>query len=336
MPTSNPTPSDVHVNQPLTNISIAYMQDTKEFIATQVFPNVPVAKNSDVYFVFPKGEWFRSEARERGLGAESAGTRFSVDKAPAYNATVKAVHVDIDDQLRANQDSPLDLDSASSERVTRGLLLRRERDFAAHYFTTGLWTGSDTGTDVTPSTAWDADNSTPIKDIRNQMSAMKTKTGFRPNKLVIGEDVWDAIQDNADFLDRISISRDKIVTLDLLATVLGLPPGGVLVAGAIQNIAVEGAAADSMEMLFHDGALLVYAADRPSLMMPSAGYTFSWTGYLGASADGLRILRFRMQHLRSDRIEGEMAYDLQTVAADLGVFFTGVLTPPGQPGPGGA
>jgi hypothetical protein len=327
MPTSNPTPSDVHVNQPLTNISIAYMQDVTEFIATQVFPNVPVAKNSDVYFMFPKGEWFRTEARERPLGSESAGTRFGVDKSPAYNATVKALHVDVDDQLRANQDSPLDLDSASAELVTRGLLLRREKDFADKFFTTGVWTGSSTGGDITPSTKWDASNSTPIKDIRTEMRSLKTKTGFRPNKLILGEDVWDAIQDNGDFLDRISIGRDKVVTLDLLATVLGLPPGSVLIAGAIQNVAIEGApSGDDLRFLFEDAALLVYAAQRPSLMMPSAGYTFSWTGYLGASADGLRMLRFRMQHLRSDRIEGEMAYDLNLVASDLGVFFEDVLT----------
>lgn len=327
MPTSNPTPSDVHVNQPLTNISVAYMQNTKEFIATQVFPNVPVAKNSDVFFVFPKGQWFRTEARERPLGSESAGTRFDVEKAPAYNATVKALHVDIDDQLRANQDAPLDLDMASSELVTRGLLLRREKDFADKFYTTGVWTGSTTGTDITPGTKWNASGSTPIKDIRAQMRSLKTKSGFRPNKLILGEDVWDALQDSPDFLARISITRDQIVTLDLLATVLGLPPGGVLLAGAIQNVAIEGApSGEDLRLLFQDAALLCYAADRPSLMMPSAGYTFSWTGYLGASADGLRMLRFRMQHLRSDRIEGEMAYDLNVIASDLGVFFNDVLT----------
>lgn len=326
MPTSKPTPSDVHVNQPLTNISIAYMQDQSEFIATKCFPNVPVAKNSDVYFVFPKGEWFRTEARERPMGSESAGTRFSVEQSPAYHARVKSLHIDIDDQVRSNADAPIDLDTTVSELVTRGLLLRREKDFADKYFTTGVWTGSTTGTDIVPSTKWNAASSTPIKDIRAQMRSIKTQSGFRPNRLILGEDVWDAIQDNADFLDRIAITRDKIVTLDLLASVLGLPQGGILLAGAIQNIAVEGApTGDDLKLLFEDAALLCYAAERPSLMMPSAGYTFSWTGYLGAAADGMRMLRFRMQHLRSDRVEGEMAYDQQVVASDLGVYFNDVL-----------
>lgn len=318
-----PTPSDVHVNAPLTNIAIAYLQDQSEFIADRVFPNVPVNKQSDRYFTFPKGNWFRSEARPRGLSQESAGSGFEIDSTPTYMANVQALHKDIDDQLRANADAPLNLDAASTEFVTRGLMLRREKDWAGKYFTTGIWTGSSTGGDITPTTKWDATNSTPIKDIRTEMLAVKTKTGFRPNALVLSELVWAALQDNADFLDRIAVTQRKIVTTELLASVLGIE--NVFVAGAVENVAAEGAA-DDLHMMFGKQALLVYAAPRPSLMMPSAGYTFSWTGYLGAGANGLRMLRFRLQHLRSDRVEGEMSYDMKLVAAELGAFFTAVIS----------
>jgi hypothetical protein len=317
-----PTPSDVHVNAPLTNISVAFLQDQTEFIADKVFPNVPVAKQSDRYFTFPKGQWFRTEARERGLSQESVGSGFDVDSTPTYQCNVKALHKDIDDQLRANQDAPLNLDAASTEFVTRGLLLRREKDWATKYFKDGVWKGSTTGGDITPSTLWSAGGSKPIADIRAQMSAMKRKTGFRPNKLVLAEDVWTILQDNGDFLDRIAITQRKIVNIDLLASVLGIEE--VLIAGAIENIAAE-KAVDDLRFMFQKCALLCYAAPRPSLMMPTAGYTFSWTGYLGASANGLRMLRFRMQSLRSDRIEGEMAYDNKLVADELGVYFKNVI-----------
>ena len=42
----NPTQSDLHVNVPLTNVSVAYMQDKATFIADKVFPRVPVQKQS--------------------------------------------------------------------------------------------------------------------------------------------------------------------------------------------------------------------------------------------------------------------------------------------------
>jgi hypothetical protein len=318
-----PTQSDVHVNRPLTNISVAYLQDLNEFVADKVFPNVPVMKQSDRYFLYEKQQWFRTDAQKRGVGQESAGSGFEIDNTPNYFCDVYALHKDIDDQIRANADAPINMDADATEFVTRGLALRKEKDWASTYFTTGIWTGSSTGTDIVPSTKWDASGSTPIKDIRAQMAAMKAKTGFYPNILLLAEDVWLALQDNADFLDRIAITQRKIVTLDLLASVLGIDR--VLSASAVEDSANEGATA-SMNFLFTDDAALYYAQPRPSLMKPSAGYIFSWTGYLGASAMGNRIKRLRNDLTSCDRIEGEMAYDMKLVASDLGAFFDGCLT----------
>jgi len=68
-------------------------------------------------------------------------------------------------------------------------------------------------------------------------------------------------------------------------------------------------------------ALLVYSAPSPGLMVPSAGYMFSWNGLLGSGAMGNRIKNFRMEHLASDRIEGELAFAAELVSAQLGCFF---------------
>ena len=60
-------------------------------------------------------------------------------------------------------------------------------------------------------------------------------------------------------------------------------------------------------------------------MTPSAGYIFNWTGYLSGGFGAMDIRKFRMEHLKSDRVEGELAYDLKQVAADLGYFFDGIV-----------
>jgi hypothetical protein len=67
-------------------------------------------------------------------------------------------------------------------------------------------------------------------------------------------------------------------------------------------------------------ALLAYAPASPSLMTPSAGYTFTWNGYLGGNSEGIKIKRFRMEHIASDRVEAEMTYDMKVVCPDMGVF----------------
>jgi hypothetical protein len=71
--------------------------------------------------------------------------------------------------------------------------------------------------------------------------------------------------------------------------------------------------------------LLGYRAARPARNAPSAGYTFSWNGYLGASAFGGRIKKFRMEAISCDRIEIEMAYDYKIVAPELGQFYSAVV-----------
>lgn len=44
-----PTVNDVHLDSAMTQISIAYKNGA--YIASQIFPVVPVAKKSDKYFV---------------------------------------------------------------------------------------------------------------------------------------------------------------------------------------------------------------------------------------------------------------------------------------------
>lgn len=317
-----PTAGDVHVNAPLTSISIAFLQDQSSFVARKVFPVVPVSKQSDRYYVYDKKQWFRSDAKPRAPGSESAGSGFTVDNTPTYYAGVRAVHKDVDDQIRANADAAINPDRDATEFVTRDLMLEQELDWASKYFSTGIWTGSTTGTDVTPGVLWSATNSTPIEDMRAEIRAVQKKTGFKANTAVLAPDVWDIVQDHPDFLERIKFTQRAIVTVDLLAGVLGLD--NVYIAEAIADAAEEGAAED-LDFVFSKSLLLAYSAPRPSLLHPSAGYTFAWSGLFGANAAGMRISRFRMEHLKSDRVEGEAAYDHKLVAPECGAFMLNVI-----------
>ncbi len=318
-----PTASDVHVNAPLTTISVAWMQNQSEFVADKVFPVVNVQKQSDRYYVYDRDNWFRAQAEKRALASESVGSGFTVDNTPTYFADVYAIHKDVDDQIRANQDSVIDIDRDATEFCSRDLMLKKELTWAARYFTTGVWTGSTTGSDVTPGILWDALGATPIEDLRAELLATKQRTSFRANKIVMGEEVWSVLQDHPDFLERIKFTQTAIVVTSLLAAVLGVDE--VLIAGGVQNISIEGAAED-MQFIFGKSVLLVYAAPRAGLLTPTGGYTFAWTGLFGAGALGTRTMRFRMEHLKSDRVESEMAYDQKVVAPEMGSFMVGVIS----------
>lgn len=326
---AQPTGSDIHVNRPLTNISVAYMQRTDTFIADKVFPAIPVEKKSDSYYKYDKGAWFRTNAQDRAPATESAGTGYGVTT-DTYGAKVKAVHKDVSDDDRANQDSPvIDLDRDATEFVTRDLLLRRELDWATRFFAAGVWdagntdqTGVAAGPGANQFLQWNNSASTPIEDITASRMSIGEKTGYPPNTLVIGPRVFEKWKNHTEFLDRIKYTQTGIVTLALIAAALELDR--VLVPMVVNNTAAEGAA-DAMSFAYGKSALLCYAAPSAGLLLPTAGYTFNWTGYLGASAAGTRIKRFRMEAIASDRVEGEIAYDQKVVATDLGQFFASAV-----------
>lgn len=320
---AQPTRSDVHVNRPLTNISIAYIQKAADFIADKVFPNVPCAKQSDIYFIYDKGYWFQTQAKQRADATESAGSGYQLSQ-DTYSAKVWAVHKDVGDQVRANADIPLDMDRDATLYVTQQLLLRKEKEFVTKYLAPSIWTGGPGGIDYVPSTKWNTTNGNPIADIDTLKSYVKSQTGFLPNTLVVTNDVFFAIKNNAQVLDRIKYTQRAIVTEDLLAALFGVDK--FLVASAVEDTANIAAATQTFGFLSSNKALLVYSAPAPSILAPSGGYTFSWQGLYGAGAMGNRVSQFRMEQLKADRIEGEMAFDMKLVGADLGVLCTSVLS----------
>ena len=333
-----PTLQAVHVNRPLTNISQAYMQDASDYIADKIFPIVPVQKQSDRYFIYLKGDWFRDEAQVRAPGTESAGGGYNLDNTPTYYAPVYAFHKDVDPQIRANSDVPLDADRDATLFITHRLLLKREILVQNTVLATSTWTGSTTGGDITPNPQWNLANSTPLEDIEAQIWSIKQQTAKFPNRFVLGPRVWEVLKNHDEVVQRIKYTQRGVVTTDLLASLIA-PPGvtnfQVLVASAIQNLAAqtvpETQTTQALNMQFiapTKSALLLYAEPDPGIMVPSAGYIFTWVGLLGAGAFGSRISQIPapLLGIGTTRTEGELAFGVKIVGSDLGMYFLNAVS----------
>lgn len=319
-----PGPGDVHVDRPLTNISLAFLQSAEGFVADRVFPRVPVAKQTDSYFTYDRGMFNRDEMEQRAPAAESAGVTYSVST-DSYACKVWALHVDIADQTRANADNPINLDREAAELLSLKALINRENQWAATHFVTGAWTHERAGVSGAPAGTqfqrFDEDASTPIEVVRERVRTVHGSTGFRPNVGVMGRAVYDALLDHPDIvgrLDRGQTTGPAQVMRQNLAALFELDE--VLVMDAIENTAVEGAT-NSHDFIGGKNMLLAYRPASPGVMVPAAGYTFTWSGLLGAGALGTRISRMRMDSRKADRVEIEQALDHKQVAADLGAFL---------------
>jgi hypothetical protein len=319
---AQPSINQVHIDAILTNISVAYMQMAENFIADKVFPVVPVDKKSDKYFTYTKNDWFRDEAQRRADATESAGSGYSLSTA-SYSADVWAFHKDVGDQTKANADAPLNPLREASEFVTQRLLLRREVQFVSDYITTGVWGKDYTGVAGAPSTdefkQWsDYTNSDPIEDVEGGKAQILSTTGFEANTLVLGYETFRKLRHHPDIVDRIKYTSSSVVTSDMLARMFEVDR--VLVAKSIRATNNEGATG---AYSFNVGkvAWLGHVAPNPGLLTPSAGYIFSWTGVSGGLGQTIGVSQIRMDSLKADRVEAEVAFDNKVVASDLGVYF---------------
>lgn len=325
----NPTPGDVHVNVPLTNISIAMVQSESAFVAARVFPNIPVSKQSDRYYTYERGEFNRDEMVERAPATESVGGGYTVDATPTYFAPRYSFHKDIPDEVRANADSVLMPDREAVMYVTHKALIKREKLFTEKYLT-DVWATKNTGVASSPTGSqvlqWNDANSDPIKNVRDAKTGMLERTGFEPNKLVLGRRVYDALVDHPDIIDRVKYGQTAGApakgTLNALRDLLEIDE--ILVMNAIENTAKEGQT-PSHSFIGGKNALLAYAAPSPGLMTATAGYTFSWTGLMGAGQQGNRIRQFRLERIDSDRVEIDMCFDQKLVSNELGHFFPTIV-----------
>lgn len=344
------TAAQVHVDAPLTDISVAFLQAADNYLAARVFPVVPVAKQSDVIFRHSPGDLLRDEAEIRAPGAESAGSAVSIDHTLQYYCANYSLHEDVADQIAANADHPLAPKKDAAENVTQKLITKSEVVWATNFFRSGVWTTDWTGAvGGTPGTAaplwWGNANANPCLDIDVAIQTIQGLTGYLANTVVLSPDVFYVCKNHPNVIDRIKYTipwaqfTGAHATAEMLAALWGVKR--VLVAWAVRNTSGEGVAT-AISNLFTNGVFVCYAADAPGIRKPSAGYTFAWNGYIGStggyqggspSGGGvgpavpyIRMKQYRMEHLDSDRVEGDMPIDHRQVSADLGLFIDHVLS----------
>lgn len=330
------TPSAVHIDAPLTNLTIAFLQDANGFIADRVFPKVSVAKKSDKYYIYNRADFNRVgqvQARAPRTQAPRVGMSLSQD---TYLTEVFSLATDFDFETLANEDAALDIRSAGAQMLTHQLLIDREIKWASTYFTGGVWGTDWDGVSGSPSTnqvrQWsDYNNSTPIQDVTTIMRTVQLRSGgFKPNVMVVGKEVRDVLVNHPTILARLNggatVTNTALVTDAKLAEIFGVED--FMVMETVRNNGLEGLA-ESNAFIGGKAVAFYYRPRAAGLMIPSAGYTFTWDELENASGYGIAIKSYRGDYLAIDGVaevlEANLAYDHKVVSADLGAFIDTVI-----------
>ena len=309
----------------LTDYSVGWSQDQSNFISAASSTNIPVTKESAKFPVFPRGYFWRDEARVRPLGGRPAQVGYKIGQ-DTYLAEEWALETTVDDRERQNVDFFVNPDQIGVELLQQKMLIREDRIWASKFFQPGVWSVEEIGgTDFTP---FNDAASDPIGVVDRLKDEMALQTGKMPNTLILGVNVKRALRTNADIVDRVKYTQRGIADDALLAALFEVDT--VKVARAVYNAADEIADPNDpdggldMQWITDPNAMwLGHVAPTGGLKTPTAVARFAWTGLIpGATAqNGGVITRGRDGRAYTDWIHSRMAFDLKQVSADLGIYI---------------
>lgn len=316
---ASPTLQQVHIQAALADLSIAYRQERPP-VSDRIFPRVNVAKQADKFFVWNKGDMWRSEAKRRAPGTlfPRMGVRLSTDN---YSVEQYALEYEIPDEIRANQDAAVDIEETGTMTLTDQLSLIKDLRFATDFFaSTSGWASGTVGT------AWDNTASgTPVTAITGAVQTIRQNLGATNMHRIVGlggEKIRTALLNSDQVRDRSKyVMQQSIGAMEAaLASVFGLDE--LIFDGRQYNTAKEGRTA-SYSPLFDNDFLVVAVPRSPGLNTPSAGYTFAWDE--GGRGDTY-VEMYRDEKQKQDILRAVTYFDQKQTGTDLGVFFNNPVT----------
>lgn len=269
-----PIGGDAHIDVPLSNFAVSAFSDgTDEFIADQLFPSVPVGKQSDKYYTIQKDNFLMlpSEGALRAPRTQARRVEFTVSS-DAYFALNYALANENALEDLANADVAIQL-RQNSVRIVTAQLRRAQEDRIARLVTSASNVGS--GVILSGSTKWsDFVNSDPLGDVTTAHAFIRSNTGLLANTMVIDWDTLQVIRRHPDILDMFKYTEGGMATDAQLREVFKVQT--ILVGRAIKNVGKEGQVA-SMANIWGNNVLLAHIERGTSLQTQTLGLRMQWT-----------------------------------------------------------
>jgi len=250
-----------HVNRPLTNISLKY--NFEHGIFDQVFPIVPVKKESDLYYIYDLSN-LRLEETLRANHAKANIIEEDFSTA-TYSLEEHALKELITERDRANSDKPLNLDVDATEKLEEKIQVRQEIDTMNLCFTTTSWSNA-------LSTSWATADSIPLADVLTMTSLILQNGHVMPNRAVLAWDGFKTLRTNSSTMDMIKYVERAIITPEILASLWDIDK--VLVGKASYLSSAEGED-NASSFIWSDKCLIYYVPKSARLKTPAAGYTLT-------------------------------------------------------------
>ncbi len=265
-----PTINDYHVDPVLTNLSVAWTNE--EYINKELFPRLVVPKKQGIYYQFDKAGLRVEDAKRTGQ-SRAARVDYNLTKKSYGPLTERALEEPIEWDIRDTYPSPMSAMTDATMNVTEKLEVSEEKELADILLDTAQVTQNTT---LSGTSQWsDFANSDPRGDIQTGMDTVQGAAIRQPNVLAMGYQVFAKLRLHPDLLGSLASTTIKVLTVELLASLLGVDE--VLVGKAMYNSAVEGQT-DALGYIWGKNAILMYRTKTPGIKQITAGYNLVLEG----------------------------------------------------------
>lgn len=268
------TGRDLHIDAPLSNIAVEAF-DGGQFIAQEIFPAVPVGKQSNVYYVVDKKTWLR-QASSTLRAPKSPPRRIEWKvSSDTYFAKNYVLGGEISDEDRANADYQVMLEDRTTRFTTEAL----QRDLEARVANriTSI-TNIGSGVVLSGGSKWSQyASSSPLSDVTTGLAFIRQRTGLRANVAVIDWDTMQILRRHPELLDYFKYTSGGMINMAQLQEAFQV--SRILVADSIQNTAPEAVTqALSLSNIWGNVCMLAYINPaKTGLRTQTFGLGFRWT-----------------------------------------------------------
>ena len=295
-----PLKNTLHVDQQLSNVSIKYTN--KNFVAKELFPSVPVKKDSDLYRVYDRNFKLPETARASSGMAREWDFQVSTSSYVLQQHSLKAY---VSDRDVENYDIS-SLMADQTENLTDTIMLRMEQSVAS-LITTTSWSQSTT---LTAAQQWNGTTTAnPIVQFDTGTGVVLHQSGNMPNVALVPWASLIAAKNNTQVIERIKYTSADI-TPAMIAGLFDMQK--LLVPKAVIDSAADGLAA-SVAALYNDNVLIAYVADSPGPLKASAGYIFQNSIPM--------VKRWRSEERQSECVEVNLHYAAKVISSLSGYLL---------------
>lgn len=294
-------------NAHLSNYGLGIYQDLRSTLAEFIAPRVGTGLASGQYKAYNEKNAFQVFETLRAMGGPNTRIQFDATD-PFFNCVPRGLEIAIDDaeRTKAGDDNQRSLEEARVKTLVSSTVLSHEKV---------VFTKANSITAVAGKGVWSNAGNDPIAELNAEITAIATRTGMMPNRMVIGLGAWNVIREHALVKARLVGGEVSELSMEKFKSLLINPAVDVRIGLLTYDSAKFGKDKAAVNIVGAN-VLIFFGQDNPNEFDPSFMKTFMPKA---SAIDS--VMQYRDEKNNSDCFKTNWEDDVKQISTLLGSRF---------------